>query len=388
MFRAETPGDLHVKSTSSSAQAEPEFRVLKGKESVLRMHQVLVELSARCEQTGAMDHIALFLDSSMNRRKTPYLVLAVVRGPENSFALRAEDLLGAAVVYEYELFGRPTRVFITDDGSGSRTVIGPPEERSELTIKVCEHLLRNGARAALLSYKEEVHPETQDAQIARLMTPCGIVWGSQVRDMSTYLRLRSTFDATLAQLGKHTRRNLRYYRRRTEIELGSRFYPDVRAAMSQAEFCALNRVSTHPVADRAMARRYDDLSNIPDSFSVGMRAQDGRWLSLIGGRRHHGWTEVDWQLNCAGMERLSLGTAMRSYFLEHEVSIGTERLYFEGGTPHTMRHSLLTEKAVDIIALRPSWRVALMRTMARSSFGKKNFLMQTLANASIHWQQI
>ncbi len=393
MRRAEHQDELKVNSPSWSTGAELAFHVVKGKESILRLHAVLVELSARCEQTGAMDHIALFLDSTMNEKKTPWLVLATRQAGRDQagrdpFAFRAEEILGAAVVYEYELFGRGSGVFVTDDGSGSRTVIAAPADRSAVTIKVCEHLMRRGAQAALLSYKEEVHPETQDSEIARLVLRDGMLWGSQVRDMSTYLSIQPSFDDTLAQLGKHTRRNLRYYRRRTEIELGCHFVADVRAAMSKVEFCDLNRVSTHPVQDRAMTRRYDDLSRFEDSFCVGIRAEDGRWLSLMGGRRHHGWTEVDWQLNRAGMERLSLGTAMRSYFLENEVALGTERLYFEGGTPHTMRHLLLTEKAVDIIALRRSWQMRLIRAFVQLNLIKKNFLTQTLTDRSIYWQQL
>lgn len=389
MGRVESPDDLKVSSRSSwSMDAQPEFHVLKGRDRILSMHAVLVELSARCGQIGAMDYIALFLDAPMNEKKIPYLLLATMRTVGDPLTLRAEDLLGAAVVYEYGILGWPTGVFVTDDGAGSRTVIAVREERSRLTIKACEHLMRIGARAALLSYKEQLDPQPQDALIARIVERRGWLWGSQVRDMKTYLRLRPTFDDTVAQLGKHTRRNLRYYRRRTEIELGCRFFPQVQAVMSRSEFRALNRICTHPVDERMVLRRYDDLSTVKDSFCVGIRAEDGRWLSLMGGRRHHRWTEVDWQINRAGMDRLSLGTAMRCFFLENEVDLGAERLYFEGGTPHTMRHSLLTEKAVDIFALRPSWRVTLLRMASKSSYGNRNFMLQTLADETIRWQQL
>ncbi len=364
------------------------FHVFKGKEKILSMQALLVELSLRCEQTGAMDHIALFLDATMNEKKSPYLILATKYPVKEGSTLTIDDLLGAALVYEYRVLDRSTGVYVTDDGSGSRTVIAAPSIRSMLTIKVCEHLMARGARATLLSYKEAVDPTPQDAQIAQIVSQNGLLWGSQVRDMSTYLEVKPTFDQTLAQLGKHTRRNLRYYRRRAEAELGCFLVPNVASCSKRKTFVDLGQVSTHPVEGKVMERRYDDLRRIEGSFCVGMRARDGRWLSLMGGRRHHGWTEVDWQVNRAGLDRLSLGTAMRSYFLEHEVALGTERLYFEGGTPHTMRHSLLTEKAVDIIALRPSWRVRFLRRFARTDFGKKNFLLQTLANPSIRWQQL
>lgn len=386
MRRADKKDDPRISSLPRSPEADVTFYMLKGKERVLRMHRLLAELSARCDQIGAMDHISLFLNSTMNKKKIPFLILASTQAEMDPFSLHVEGLVGAAVVYEYEVFGWPTKVFVTDDGSGSRTVIAAPPLRSALTIKVCEHLIQRGARAALLSYKEEVNPQPQDIEIARIVVPSGTVWGSQVRTMSTYLIIQSTLDATLAQLGRHTRRNLRYYR--AELELGCQFFPEARSAISKTGFCKLNRISTHPVQERAMEQRYETLADLKDSFCMGIRAEDGRWLSLMGGRRHHGWTEVDWQVNRAGMDRSSLGTVMRSYFLENEVALGTMRVYFEGGTPHTIRHSLQTEKAVDIIALLPSWPVRLMTAFAKSSFGKKNFLMQTLADRSIRWQRL
>ncbi len=388
MGRAASEDELKVNSAAGPPTVQPYFYVLTGAKDVLRMHGVLVELSERSEQMGAMDHIAVFLSSTVNENKIPCLVL--VSGVESAdpFGLRAADLLGAAVVYEYEILGRPTGLFVTDDGSGSRTVIAPPGERSRLTIQVCEHLVRAGATVALLSYKEALQPQPKDRLIAETVARSGVLWGSQVREMTTYLSVQRTFNLTLAQLGKHTRRNLRYYRRRIEAELGCHFVVEVRTALSKAGFSELKRVSTHPVAERAMARRYDDLFRIEDSFCVGMRAKDGRWLSLMGGRRHHGRTEVDWQVNRGGMERLSLGTAMRSYFLENEAALGTERLYFEGGTPHTMRHSLLTEKAVDVLAMRRGLDVHMIRALARSNWIKKNFLLQMLADSTIRWVQM
>ncbi len=336
MRRADKQHDPPVSSSSlRSDEVELTFYTLKGKESVLSMHMVLAELSARSDQIGAMDHIAIFLNSTMNEKKIPFLVLASKHTGTDPFSVTLEDLVGAAVVYEYKVWGLSTGVFVTDDGSGSRTIIAAPEMRSAVTIKVCEHLITRGAQAALLSYKEEVSPKPQDSEIARIALRNGTIWGSQVRDMSTYLPIQQTFDATLAQLGKHTRRNLRYYRRRAEIELDCAFFPEARSAISQSEFRDLNRNSTHPVEERAIARRYEDLFSFKDTFCMGMRAGDGRWLSLIGGRRHHGWTEVDWQVNRAGMDRLSLGTAMRSYFLENEVRFwDREALLRRGDSAH------------------------------------------------------
>ena len=55
-------------------------------------------------------------------------------------------------------------------------------------------------------------------------------------------------------------------------------------------------------------------------------------------------TVLHWQMNAAGYEKLSVGTAMRSYFLEHEVGRGAKKLIYYGGTPHSMGHSFERKK--------------------------------------------
>jgi hypothetical protein len=134
----------------------------------------------------------------------------------------------------------------------------------------------------------------------------------------------------------------------------------------------------------ALARwRYDAIHSAPGMLFAGVRAKNGRWLSLIGGRRHMQVTEIDCQMNLAGLPRYSLSTVMRSYLLEHEVALGTRRLAFTGGTPHSMRHSLVPVEAVDVIALRRSASARMLRTFARWIFPEQNFLGQALQDGHL-----
>jgi hypothetical protein len=351
------------------------------------MHEMLVGLSERCGQRGAMDHIELFLSSPLNEGKVPHLVMLTSRPATAPERLSADDVEGAAVLYEYQAMGRGSGVFVTDDGAGTRTVIAAPEDRAEFAVKACEHMMRRGALITLMSYKEVVPVERMDLLIAGLTQRSGRVWGTQQREMHTYLTIEPTLDETLAHLGKHTRRNLRYYRRRAEADLQTSFDPEAGCSMSREEFLKLDQESTHPVGAGAMQKRFDDLRRVKGSFCVGVRDGSGRWLSLMGGRRHYALTEVDWQANRSGLEKYSLGTVMRAYFLEHEVELGTERLFFEGGTPHTMHHSFQTERAADVVAVSPALRARILRHFARFIFPEKNFLRQVLTGDSVHWQQ-
>jgi hypothetical protein len=72
--------------------------------------------------------------------------------------------------------------------------------------------------------------------------------------------------------------------------------------------------------------------------------------------------------------------------MEHEIAIGMEKLFFEGGTPHSMRHSFLSEEAMDIVVMNRSLSVFLLRSFARWLHPEKNFLLQTLMSPAVKWQ--
>jgi hypothetical protein len=362
------------------------FFVLRGRAAILRVQPVLVRLSALCKQTGAMDYLEYFLTGTDNLKKIPYLVLVGKRRDLNVAELQAEDLKGAVLVYEYKVLGMPSRVFTTSDFNGSRAVIALPAERTKISASVGRYLMTNGAQVVMLSYAgegDETWSECFDGSIAgdekRL-------WTTQTREVGATIVLEKTADATLAAMGKHTRRNLRYYRRKAEAELGCTFEGDVKSMLGKAQLIELNQASTHPVSEVVLERRYSTMKALDGLFCVGVKTPDGQWLSLLGGRRHHGVSEIDWQMNRGGLERYSVGTVIRAYLIEHEIEIGTCRLYFEGGTPHSMRHAFISEKAVDIVVAKRSLFVSLLRRVAHWSPPRNNFLLQTLVDPALHWE--
>jgi hypothetical protein len=120
-------------------------------------------------------------------------------------------------------------------------------------------------------------------------------------------------------------------------------------------------------------------------FCVGVTTPDGQWISLLGGRRHHGVSEIDWQMNRGGLEKYSVGTVIRSYLIDHEIQIGTGSLFFEGGTPHSMRLAFISKKAVDIVVAKRSLFVFALRRFAQWRSPHKNYLLQTLVNPELRW---
>jgi hypothetical protein len=373
IFNADDPNSAH-------------FFVLRGRGEILRLRSVLRNLSESCGQAGATDYLEYFLTGTENLKKTPYLVLMASRSDIGAFELRPADLWGAVLVYEYRVFGFGSSLFTASDYNGNRAVIAPPKLRRQVSAAVCRYLMDHGAQVVLLNL-EPGSPESCQICFEGAMTGrAKRWWGTQRREVGATIALQKTLDATLARMGKHTRRNMRYYRRKAEAELGCSFTADVKSTLTMEKLMELNDASTHPVPFSILERRYKTTKSMEGFFCVGLSRADGEWISLLGGRRHQRVTEVDWQMNRSGLAKHSVGTVIRSYLLEHEIAIGMEKLFFEGGTPHSMRHSFVSEEAMDIVVMNRSLPVFLLRSFARWLRPEKNFLLQTLMSPAVKWQ--
>ncbi len=281
--------------------------------------------------------------------------------------------------------GMPSGLFSTRDFNGLRGLIAPPATRTKISAMVCRHLAEHRARVVHVTFSGDSETFCQKCfdEITRGPDSQKQWWTAQSREVGASIALDKTLDATLARIGKHTRRNLRYYRRKAEVELGCIFENDIRGKLTMAQFTELNSVATHSASESTLKRRFAVMQE--GFFCAGLKTADGQWISLLGGRRHHGVTEIDWQMNRTGLEKYSIGTVIRSYLIENEIRIGTERLFFEGGTMHTMRHSFLSQKAVDIIVRKQCLFVYLVRKFAILLRLEKNFLLHTLIDPGLKW---
>lgn len=364
--RAVSPANLR----STPVAGMKDVHVFRGRTAALDLQSMLVSLSQRTGQTGAMDWLHHFVSSPDSLDKTPYILMVGGEG----------GLAGALLLYEYRVAGLGTRVFATDDILGTRTLIAPESCRIAVARMAIDRLMEIGAIVALVSVDTGERPESAVAASSGNPYTTAV----RVRTPPRHLRLESSMEATLAKMGDDTRRNFRRYRRRAVEELGAEFVPEI--SISREEFVALDRMSTNPVERAVIDWRYGLLQQASDDGRIllcGIRSGDGEWLSLIGGRRDGATTHIDWQFNRAGLPHSSLCTAMRAFLLEHEIARGTRRLVFEGGTPHPMRFAFESAPTVDLLAIRRnSARAWLLRRFADQIFPEKNFLRAALRNFS------
>jgi hypothetical protein len=368
------------------------IHAVRGCDSILRLQRVLADLSVKCGQPGVMDDVGYFLSKPGTLRRVPHLMLfskAPVMNPVIGVErLTADDLLGAVMLYRYVVLGCGIGMFSTNDRSGRGTLVAPAALRSTLAEMAIRSLMDQGVHAVLVSFRDgnSGNPQ-QGLEKSRPMAASTVDEGStrwvwRQREVADYLPLEETFDQTLAKIGTRTRRNMRYYRKRAEAELGCIFLPAVET--DEREFLNFNYECMYAVPAKVASWRYRSLKNIATPLFMGIKDRDGRWLSMLGGRRHHGGAEILWQMNRSGLSAYSLSLVMRSYFIEHEIAHGMTKLYMEGGTAHPMRFSFVNDKVTDLVVVRRSRLALVVPALARLFIKPDNDLALMLLDKSLY----
>jgi hypothetical protein len=363
--------------------------VIDDRGAILEMAPVLEKLAIQCGQPGAMSWLNYFLNTGTARRKKAHLVLVLRDECGEGDDLQASDIRGASLFFEYRLLGFGTSTFSTDDVSGFRTLVAAEQDRAAVAALAVKAMIERGAHLVLTSVEGQMHRNDVVRELAPLS---GIQWARRQRVVKKTLKLQSSFDGTVTGLNKSARFKLRYYRRRLEKTVESALFDNVSELLSDNDLMELNRGSLNPVPAAEFRLRIQNCSQ-PGGFLMGLRTVDGRWLALVGGWRQGDLTVMHWQLNSSGYEKDSIGTIMRSYFLEHEIELGMSRLMIYGGTPHSMRHAFTAEPVSDLLVRRQSFRVMLLRWMApmftssQGLSGRGNFLAQTICSKELNWHR-
>ena len=331
-------------------------QVLRGHEAISEKRRLLAELAARSGQAELLSDIPYYLAKPGVLKRTPVLLLMSRSTPNEE-----EKIFGAVLLFEYSIGGIPSGMYTSNDRSGRRTVIAELGERAEVAAIAAEYLLEQGAHVVMLSFRSGVSPGATCALLSR-DTPRDS-WLARQREVPDYLALRKSFDETLAGLGKRTRTHMRYYRRRAEAELGVRFDPA--PAVRPEDVLRFNHECMYAVSDRVALWRVSSLGEFDDPILMALWDRDGRWLSLLGGRRLHGGSEVLWQMNRRDLPNCSISLVMRTYFIEHEIARGAQRIYFDGGSAHSISHSFEKTLVTDFAALRRTPLTFLARKLAR-----------------------
>lgn len=202
------------------------------------------------------------------------------------------------------------------------------------------------------------------------VTPCRMPLQDAVIELAPDM---GTF---LDGLGRRARRNFRYYRRGAE-EKGHVFVDELDMSLFAGATRSLARGGGVGSAPEQVELALGLLSASAMPIRMGLRARDGRWVSVLGGWHERGRAVVSFQLN-DDRERASesLSVVMRSFAIEHLIGLGVQEVVFRGGVSQPLsRYAREIASSLAFVDVRaPGWRavrgaVSLARPLLAPRYG-------------------
>ncbi len=253
------------------------------------------------------------------------------------------SLTGLTYATEHYVKGIPIGYAVGGDYAGRGLLLCRPEREEAVVGASIRQLVARGIH----SLHFRMMPRT-DAKI----TIQGM--GMQYLDAlipGDRMRLPASFEDFLATLGRHTRRNVRYYTRKARAA-GIEFVPSLTREEYGAGADRLNTKGTFRADPSHLARdeRILGLHSCVQRF--GLRASDGSWLAVLcgftQGRRFH----LLAQFNDARHEPLSLSIVLRGYTVECLIANGVTELQFMGGTSLSLADSVRRRNIARFLSTR------------------------------------
>lgn len=299
-----------------------EFDVLQSEDEVSRLVPAIRTLASE----SLPEHDATYLPEYFLPR------VAAPRRPRVVVCYEQGTMVGVVYTEELRVCGAGCGWVFGGDEMGRGLVLASPEREAEVLATACEYLLQHGVHALRLMWRStgnEILP------ILRLERPGIQVWcRSKIRREGDWLHLAADYESFLNQLGQHTRRNLRYYRRRAEAE-GFRFIPKLSLEQYDAAVAALNKSSDSPGAGARTQRDRRFFHQFGSHALAGLAAPDGTLVSVLGGVRSGEHLHVLTQLNDE-TRRFGVSLVLRGYLIEHLIHQGISSIHFVNGASATL----------------------------------------------------
>lgn len=178
------------------------------------------------------------------------------------------------------------------------------------------------------------------------------------------LHLGEDFEEFLGGLGKHTRRNIRAYIRKTE-QAGIVFAETITKDEYGRAVKRLNSEADFP-ADPLRLERDERLLGLHHGERIGLRSADGTIIALLCGFRKDGRFHLMTQLNDAKYERFSLSLVLRAYTSRYLIEGGVTSLHFLGGSSLSFGRYCEPETYRSIFVDRRTGVAAIFKTLVSS----------------------
>lgn len=196
---------------------------------------------------------------------------------------------------------------------------------------------------------------------------CGVFFP---RPLAETIELPRNYETFLRNLGNHTRRDMRRFRRKAE---GAGVVFEFRMAVTAgaADRHALGHASRPKRFSGRLVDAYDTFIAAQDrGFHATLRAASGELLSCCGGFRSDNSTFLLYQLNHRAYPKAALSLTNRSYLIERLIEDGMRELILPGGIVGLLSPACQVRHGGELILIRRSpaaMAKALTISLARPS---------------------
>jgi hypothetical protein len=308
-----------------------------------------------------MLHPNFFLASVLPKNWRPSVVL-VSQGSRTAGLLYYKERVVAGI---------GTRIAVGHDDLGTMVVASPAERESIIRCGL-EALLRQMIGVRLL-----VAPDCLSV-LKSFSGAADIKFCSASRH--SHLELPRTYDDFLMKAGPLMRRNLRYYRRKSE-RAGNEFISELTFSDFSAAAGRLFPKAAYRKSKRKLERCLAMVEAMPSRMLVGLKRRAGEWIGLAGGWYTSNGAIMNLQLNDCTCTRESVSLVLRSYLIETLIKRGARELVFWGGTSAPLSFLCTTRELFMVYIDAPSlpWRLfrslcATISKLAPRSFSKDSEL--------------
>jgi hypothetical protein len=244
-----------------------------------------------------------------------------------------DDLAGVLYTYEKRVCGLRTGFVFGGDQMGRGLLLCAPEREREMLTAGCNFLMENGIHAMRLDWTPQRTPLDSPPRLQKRSARVKMI--ADPRLEGDWLSLRPDYDQFLAQLGPHTRRNLRYYRRKAEAA-GLTYSGRLAQDEFDAAMHGLNKLADYPMDPEYVARDKRYMAAFGTPVIAGLRSPGGEFVSLLTGYTAGNHLHILTQLNREGepLRKLSLSIVLRGYLIEDFIQRGfTAVHFFQGSSP-------------------------------------------------------
>ncbi len=261
-------------------------------------------------------------------------------------------LIGVVFATEHTFHGIGTGYAIAGDFAGRGAVLCRPQDESAVLQCAVTTLIAHGVHA--------LHLRILPTDPRHIRLPHLRIQSIEALTPGDRMALSATFDAFLTTLGKHTRRNVRYYTRKAQAE-GVVFCPCLPEDEYDAAVARLNASTPFPAEALRLARDARLMNLHAGCRRFGLRAPDGTLIAILSGFTQGTRFHILTQLNDALYEHLSLSLILRGLTIEHLIATGHTSLQFMGGTSLSFGRFCIPQIYRSIFIDRPRGLFALAK---------------------------